>query len=281
MKLYRGRIAPTPTGLLHLGHAQTFWIATQRAKKAGGTLLYRTEDLDPKRCKMEFSQAAIDDLRWLGLNWQEGPDCGGNAGPYIQSERIHHYREVFDFLKAKHLVYPCRCSRKDVQESSLAPHENGDEPIYAGTCRPPLCQAQNFDPIAVDRVNWRFRIPDHETVCFQDNRCGDQQFTTNEDFGDFVLWRHDDVPSYQLAVVTDDHDMAITEVVRGADLLKCTARQLLIYRAMGWDPPDFYHCPLVTDADGERLAKRNDVLSLRAMRESGETPESISAQFQH
>lgn len=281
MKPYRGRIAPSPTGYLHLGHAQTFWSATQRARRAEGTLIYRTEDLDPQRCKAEYSQAAMEDLRWIGIDWDEGPEKGGDYGPYVQSLRTDRYREVLELLKMQRLAYPCRCSRKDVMESAIAPHETGDEPIYGGTCRPTLGQARRFDPSSEERVNWRFRLPEIENIEFHDGGFGSQSFRTNSDFGDFVLWRHDDIPSYQLAVVVDDHDMKITEVVRGADLLKCTARQILLYHALGWDTPDFFHCPLVTDETGERLAKRTDALSLRSMRESGQTPEAVLRQFQH
>ncbi len=279
MKAYRGRIAPTPTGRLHLGHAQTFWIAHQRARQAGGQLVCRTEDLDPQRCKTEFAEAALDDLRWLGIDWDEGPDCGGPHAPYTQSQRFGRYREHLETLKALGLAYPCRCSRRDVREAVTAPHEKGDEPVYPGTCRPPLGQAAAFDVESAPRVNWRVRVPDGETVAFKDGRFGSQSFLAGDDFGDFILWRHDDVPSYQLAVVADDHDMGITEVVRGEDLLKCTARQRLIYRALGWEAPAFYHCPLVKDDSGQRLAKRHNALSLRAMRESGATPDVIRARF--
>ena len=279
MKPYRGRIAPTPTGLLHLGHAQTFWIAYQRARQAGGKLVYRTEDLDPQRCKPKFTNAAMKDLNWLGIDWDEGPDCGGDHTPYTQSQRIGRYRELLETLKALGLVYPCRCSRKDVRDAVTAPHETGDEPIYPGTCRPELDQAATFETGEAERVNWRFRVPCAEAITFEDDRLGPQSFTTGVDFGDFVFWRHDDVPSYQLAVVADDHDMGITEVVRGEDLLKCTARQLLIYRALGWEAPAYHHCQLVTDEDGERLAKRHGSLSLKVMREEGLTPEMIRARF--
>jgi len=279
MKTYRGRIAPTPTGLLHLGHAQTFWIARQRARQAGGKLVYRSEDLDPQRCKIEFSDAALEDLKWLGIDWDEGPDSGGDHAPYIQSQRIGRYRELLETLKGNRMVYPCRCSRKDVRDAVIAPHETGEEPIYPGTCRPTPDQASTFEIGDVARLNWRFRVPSAETILFQDSCLGEQSFTAGSDFGDFVFWRHDDVPSYQLAVVADDHDMGITEVVRGEDLLKCTARQLLIYRALGWIAPTFHHCPLVTGEDGQRLAKRHDSLSLRAMREAGVSPEMIRSEF--
>ena len=279
MNNYRGRIAPTPTGYLHLGHAQTFWTAAKRANYFKGTLVYRSEDLDNQRCKDEFHDAAMYDLRWLGLNWSEGPDVNGPHKPYIQSERINRYREVFELMRSRGFAYPCNCSRKDVAEASSAPHKNNDEPIYPGTCRPDKLKEQQITQTASSQINWRFKLPEKELVNFTDGNFGAQQFLTNTHFGDFILWRHDDVPSYQLAVVVDDHDMRITEVVRGADLLKCTARQILLYRAMGWKIPEFYHCPLVTDTHGQRLAKRNNALSIRHIRESGETAESIIDKF--
>ena len=279
MKPYRGRIAPTPTGLLHLGHAQTFWIASQRARQAGGQLLLRIEDLDPQRSREVFTGAAIEDLAWLGLEWDEGPDRGGPCAPYTQSKRFGLYRDVLKSLKATGHAYPCRCSRKDVREATTAPHDKGDEPVYPGTCRPTPDQAMMFDIEAAPHINWRFRVPDGKPVTFEDGRFGSQSFVAGNDFGDFVLWRHDDVPSYQLAVVADDHNMQVTEVVRGADLLKCTARQLLIYDALGWSAPEFHHCPLVKNDSGQRLAKRDDALSVRAMRESGTTPDEIRSRF--
>ncbi|MEE2943309.1 MAG: tRNA glutamyl-Q(34) synthetase GluQRS [Verrucomicrobiota bacterium] len=279
MKPYRGRIAPTPTGLLHLGHAQTFWIASQRAYQAGGQLLLRIEDLDPQRSQEEFASAAIDDLTWLGIKWSEGPDRGGPYAPYIQSKRIGLYREILRKLITTGHAYPCRCSRKDVREASAAPHDKGGEPLYPGTCRPSLGQTMMFDVKAAPQVNWRFRVPDGKTLAFKDDRFGSQSFVAGNDFGDFLLWRHDNTPSYQLAVVADDHNMEVTEIVRGADLLKCTARQLLIYDALGWSAPAFHHCPLVRDKSGKRLAKRNNAFSIRAMRESGATPDEIRSRF--
>ncbi len=279
MNPYRGRLAPTPTGLLHLGHAQTFRTAHQRAHQAGGQLVYRTEDLDPHRCKAEFAEAAMADLKWIGLDWDEGPDCGGPHAPYTQSQRTSRYSELLESLKRHNMVYPCRCSRKDVAKAANAPHESDDEPIYPGTCRPAHGRKAVFRVDDEPRTNWRFRVPDGVVVSFVDGWFGTQSFVAGAEFGDFVLWRHDNVPSYQLAVVTDDHDMDITEVVRGADLLKCTARQLLVYDALGWKPPAFHHCPLVKDSSGQRLAKRHNALSLRAMRESGADPAEIFTRF--
>jgi glutamyl-tRNA synthetase len=272
---YRGRLAPSPTGYLHLGHARTFWVAQLRAQQFAGTLVLRNEDLDRARCKKEFVVAMTEDLRWFGFQWQEGPDCGGAFGPYTQSERLHLYRTALEKLKA--FIYPCTCSRKDILDALSAPHEGEDEPIYPGTCRPKSPSTINLQPST--RFNWRFRVPDGEMISFADACQGEQRFVAGRDFGDFVLWRHDDIPAYQLAVVVDDAGMRITEVVRGADLLASTARQILLYRALGLAPPAFYHCPLMTDENGRRLAKRHDALSLRVLRGRGETPESLRRRF--
>ncbi|HEX8335917.1 MAG TPA: tRNA glutamyl-Q(34) synthetase GluQRS [Pyrinomonadaceae bacterium] len=281
---YRGRLAPSPTGHLHLGHARTFWAAHERARAAGGVLVLRDEDLDAARARAEFAAAMLEDLRWLGVEWQEGPDVGGPFAPYRQSARRGLYLEVWARLTASGHVYPCSCSRRDIARSASAPHEGrgggrpaqDDEPHYPGTCRPPAGAA----PRAADSpagLNWRFRVPDGEEIVFDDLKQGRQGFVAGRDFGDFVVWRRDDVPAYQLAVVADDAQMRITEVVRGADLLKSTARQILLQRALGYGTPAYFHCDLVTDERGERLAKRHESLSLRAMRAAGLTPEEVRA----
>ncbi len=288
---YRSRLAPSPTGLLHLGHARTFWTAQKRARATGGVLVLRNEDIDAMRFKLEFVPAMIEDLRWFGFAWQEGPDCGGPLGPYNQSGRFQFYRAALDKLRTDGFIYPCTCSRKDIQSAARAPHAADDgEPVYPGTCRAKLeIRGQKSDvrvsvsdlrlPTSDLRFNWRFRVPDGETISFEDGHYGPQQFVAGKDFGDFVVWRHDDVPAYQLAVMVDDAAMRITEVVRGADLLKSTARQILLYRALGLQPPAFYHCPLLNDENGTRLAKRHDALSLRKLRENGVSPESLRHQW--
>jgi glutamyl-tRNA synthetase len=278
---YRGRVAPSPTGLLHLGHARTFWVAYRRAAEAGGTLILRDEDLDPQRSRPEYAAAMMEDLRWLGLEWQEGPDVGGPFAPYEQSRRRRLYLGAWARLVASGHVYPCTCSRKDLARAAGAPHEGpaaDDEPLYPGTCRPHPGQppSQAHEPRG---LNWRFRVPDGEEIVFDDARQGRQSFKAGADFGDFVVWRRDDVPAYQLAVVVDDEAMRITEVVRGSDLLKSTARQLLLQRALGYAAPAYYHCDLVTDETGARLAKRHDSLSLRSLRASGLTPERVRERF--
>ena len=270
---YRGRLAPSPTGYLHLGHAITFWRAQERSRAAGGELVLRIEDLDPDRCRPEFRDAIIEDLQWFGLRWDAGPDVGGPHAPYVQSERTELYRRVWEQLRVGGFIYPCSCSRRDVLAAAGAPHGEGDEPLYSGKCRPALgTVAQADQPIG---ANWRFRVPDGETMRFVDGRVGEQIAIAAETFGDFVVWRRDDVPAYQLAVAADDAAMRITEVVRGADLLVSTFRQLLLYRALNLDAPAFYHTPLITDATGRRLAKRDAALNLRALRDSGVSPQEL------
>jgi glutamyl-tRNA synthetase len=286
---YRGRLAPSPTGLLHLGHARTFWTAQDRARANNGTLVLRNEDIDSTRFKLEFVPQMIEDLRWFGFEWQEGPDCGGPFGPYSQSERRSFYAAALEKLRERGFIYPCTCSRKDIRDAASAPNAGDDEePIYPGTCRSKgdkwqVTSDMKSGPSIVSPVtchvprapNWRFRVPDGETISFTDGNFGEQKFVAGKDFGDFVVWRGDDVPAYQLACVVDDAAMGITEVVRGADLLMSTARQILLYRALGLTPPAFYHCALMLDEKGKRLAKRHDALSLRALREHGKTPESL------
>jgi glutamyl-tRNA synthetase len=295
---YRGRLAPSPTGLLHLGHARTFWTAYERANGSagGGTLILRDEDLDTQRARADYAAAMLEDLRWLGIAWQEGPGLdgvpgGGAFGPYRQSERYWVYRDAWERLRAGGWIYPCRCSRRELAAAVSAPHEDGsdgvdaqdDGPVYPGTCRPQAgAIADAREPAG---VNWRFRIPDGETIRFFDSGAGDSGvgahgYIAGRDFGDFIVWRRDDVPAYQLACVVDDAAMRITEVVRGADLLKSTARQILLYQALGLTPPAWHHCPLLRDAAGQRLAKRTDALSLRALRERGMTPAEVRAMWQ-
>jgi glutamyl-tRNA synthetase len=274
---YRGRLAPSPTGFLHLGHARTFWVAEQRARAKHGTVVLRNEDLDRARCRAEFFEAMLEDLSWLGLKWDEGPDIGGAHGPYNQSERMPQYVAAFEALRATGKIYPCKCSRKEVARALSAPHGGDDEPIYPGTCRDRIELATKT---ARAGVNWRFRVPDSRRIAFLDTGFGAQSFTAGNDFGDFLVWRKDDQPSYQLAVVVDDAAMRITEVVRGADLLLSTARQLLLYEALHLTPPGFHHCFLITDKRGMRLAKRDDSLALRKLRSDGRTPEELRAEWE-
>jgi glutamyl/glutaminyl-tRNA synthetase len=268
----------------------------------------RMEDLDRERSRAEYAAAALEDLRWLGMDWDEGPDVGGPFAPYTQSDRIDIYLAAWKRLHERGFIYPCRCSRKDLAAALSAPHEEPgsgsnrghdaeDEPVYPGTCRPSRTGEGVFEiapEIAdgPDRMNWRFKVPDGEVITFDDLRMGPQRFVAGVDFGDFLVWRRNGnpgsspitlpagscgVPSYQLACVADDAAMRITEVVRGADLLKSTARQILLNRALGFPDPNWFHCELSVDQQGRRLAKRHDALSIRELQRRGVTPSEILA----
>lgn len=278
---YIGRLAPTPTGRLHLGHALTFWTAWQRCRSQDGVLIFRNEDLDPDRCRPEYVAGMFEDLRWLGLDWDQGPFLGGPHAPYDQSQRMPLYRDAWQKLRDGGFIYPCRCSRKDLRDAARAPHDLGGEAIYPGTCRPASADsleggAWPVDP-GIGEVCWRFQVPDGEVVRFTDGRLGEQSFTAGRDFGDFVVWRRDGVPAYELAVVVDDAAMGVTEVVRGADLLLSTARQKLLNQALGVAEPSYYHTPLVAGSDGQRMAKRNQSASIQELRANGQTPDQVLA----
>ncbi len=262
---YLGRLAPTPTGYLHVGHAATFWTAFQRAAEAGGSVVLRIEDLDAARCREEFVESAIEDLTWLGISW--------TGAPIRQSARRDRYLAAWRRLRDGGFIYPCRRSRKDVASASLAPHQ--EEPIFPAAWRNDPKEAVAYDDPAA--VNWRFRVPDGRQIAFLDRHFGPIEKTALRDFGDFLVWNRDDIPAYELAVVVDD--AAITEVVRGADLLTSTARQILLHEALGQTPPGWFHCPLVCDAEGHRLAKRTPGMSLRELRRSGRTPAEILAEL--
>ena len=266
---YIGRLAPSPTGLLHLGHAATFWAAYQRARQRDGTLLLRNEDLDPQRSKQEYVDAMIEDLAWLGIEW--------TPPMWVQSERAAVYREAFERLLASGHAYACTCSRKELAQMVAAPHEEtDDEPVYAGRCRP-VEGAERQRLVA--GMNYRFRVPNGEVVRFEDRSLGPQSFTAGKDFGDFLIWRKDRLPSYQLACVVDDAALGVTEVVRGADLLKSTARQILLQRALGIPAVEYFHTALLRDENGVRLAKRHDALAIRALRERGLAPADVLRMF--
>ena len=266
---YRGRLAPSPTGHLHLGHLATFGVAAERARRHNGVLIYRNEDLDPQRSQADYVESAMEDLRWMGIEWQEGPDRSGPNAPYNQSQRLPDYIAAWRQLHQAGYIYPCARSRKDLAHAARAPHaeEEAGEALYPVKFRPDYhYQASTQVPGA---HNWRFRVPENQAITFQDQRLGPISAIGQKDFGDFLVWRKDGVPAYELAVVVDDVAMGITEVVRGEDLLRSTARQLLIYRALQFSAPDFYHTPLIKDSTGRRLAKRSSADSIRALREKG------------
>jgi len=219
----------------------------------------------------------LEDLRWFGLVWDEGPDLGGQYGPYSQSERLSTYLETWRVLQRTGSIYPSPHSRKDVQAALTAPHDDGNEPLFPPALRPPLGTGNKLDDPGT--MNWRFRVPDGRPIAFDDGRLGEIRRTAGVDFGDFLVWRKDGFPSYELAVVADDHAMRISEVVRGEDLLTSTARQILLFDALGWQAPDYYHCPLLRDDAGQRLAKRTSALALRELRSHGHTSAELLAAF--
>ena len=260
---YLGRIAPTPTGYLHLGHAATFWTAFERAGEAGGQVILRIEDLDAHRCRPDYTQAAIEDLQRLGIAW--------DGEPVYQSARREFYLDAWRRLRDGGWIYPCAQSRKDVASSTAAPHE--EEPVFPPEWRRDPAEALDFDSPA--GINWRFRVPDYMRISFLDGNFGPIDKIALQDFGDFVIWNRDNIPAYELAVVVDD--ARITEVVRGADLLTSTARQILLHEALGQTPPRWFHCPLVRDSSGQRLAKRAPGFSIRELRAAGRSPHEVIA----
>jgi glutamyl-tRNA synthetase len=269
----RGRYAPSPTGPLHLGNARTALFAWLSARSQGGAFVMRVEDLDGPRVRPGLEGRILEELRWLGLDWDEGPDVGGGLGPYRQSERSGRYLEALDRLRAAGHAYPCFCSRAEIARSSQAPHAGEEGPRYPGTCRS-LSDTERVERSRHRPPAWRLRVPEGP-VDFHDEVHGDRSFDVAGTVGDFVVARADGVASYQLAVTVDDAAMRISEVVRGDDLLPSTARQLLLYRALGLAAPRFGHVPLVVGPDGERLAKRHGALSVGELRERGADPERV------
>jgi glutamyl-tRNA synthetase len=274
----RGRYAPSPTGLIHVGNARTAVAAWLSARSRGGTFVWRLEDLDPPRVVPGLAAAQQEDLAWLGLDWDEGPDRGGPHAPYAQSERSAFYEAALDRLAAAGRLFPCRRSRKDLQSLASAPHGPEGLPPYPAAFRP-----RSFEPGWLDRLRLspapdaavRFQVHDRP-VTFDDRVYGRLTERLDETVGDFVLKRRDGLWAYQLAVVVDDLEMAIDDVVRGADLLSSTARQIQLIEALGGEPPAYAHVPLVVNARREKLSKRDEGLTLRSLRAAGLPPEAVT-----
>lgn len=270
----RGRTAPTPSGPLHVGNARTALVAWLSARSRGGTFLWRVEDLDGPRVVAGAAESALLDLTWLGLDWDEGPDVGGPFAPYFQSRRGDLYRAGLDRLAAAGHLFPCRVSRRELAGIATAPHGDGGEVGYPPSLRPVDLAPDWYERLRSGQdpaAALRFRVEDGlvESV---DRVFGRQQEDTAAAVGDFVLERRDGLFAYQLAVVVDDLAMGIDEVVRGADLLASTARQILLIRALGGTPPAYAHVPLVTNAAGEKLSKRDRGLTLAELRAAGVEP---------
>jgi glutamyl-tRNA synthetase len=273
----RGRLAPSPTGALHLGNARSFLLAWLSVRSRGGTLVLRVEDLDHPKVKAWAMDQALDDLRWLGLDWDEGPDVGGPHGPYLQRKRMVRYRQALDRLIAQGVVYPCICSRKDVENAQSAPHADDESLKYPGFCRKSgLSYEEAAGRLEAPRVPaWRFRTQAGDVTEYEDGFHGLQRACVQEKDGDFVVARHREGAGYMLAVVVDDAAMQINEVLRGDDLLPATHRQILLYRALGLTPPAFTHVPLVVGENGWRLAKRHGDTRLSMLREKGVDPRKV------
>ena len=274
--MIRGRYAPSPTGMIHVGNARTALAAWLSVRSRGGTFVYRLEDLDPPRVVPGMAEAQREDLLWLGLDWDEGPDVGGPHAPYSQSERSSLYEDALRTLAAAGRLFPCRLSRKDLQAMASAPH-GGEEAPYPASLRPRDPDPGWFERLcAAERPDAAIRFLVHDRpVTFVDRVCGPITERVDLAVGDFVLKRRDGLYAYQLAVVVDDLLMGIDDVVRGADLLASTARQIQLVEALGGAPPAYAHIPLVVNAQGGKLSKRDQGITLRSLREAGVLSEAL------
>ena len=259
-----GRLAPSPTGAQHVGNARTYLIAWLSSRSKEGTVILRMEDIDSPRVKPGAAEQAIDDLRWLGLDWDHGP--------VVQTERLPLYQQALDQLKGQEAVYPCTCTRADVERSASAPHGEHEGPVYPGTCAGR--RAGDAETLGDRPFAWRMRVPE-EPITYEDDFRGPTTIDLRQTGGDFVVWKSAGTPAYQLAVVVDDAAHGVTEVIRGDDLVPSTPRQLLLYRALGLTPPTFAHVPLIVGPDGRRLAKRHGDTRLSALRAAGVAPETL------
>jgi len=276
--LIRGRYAPSPTGDLHLGNLRTALLAWLFARSAGGQFVLRIEDLDQPRVRPGASERMLSDLRWLGLDWDEGPDIGGPYTPYTQSQRQEIYRSCLQRLVDNGLIYPCYCSRAEIARAASAPQED-EGSRYPGTCRH-LTQEQRRKHEANNRrPSLRFRVDDERIVSFTDVLAGPVEQHVQRALGDFIVCRSDGIFAYQFAVVVDDALMHINQVVRGADLLQSTPRQILLYEALGFPLPTFAHVPLLLDEHGKRFSKRIQSAGLEPLRSAGATPAQVVGQL--
>ncbi len=269
--MIKGRFAPSPTGRMHLGNIASALLSWLSARAQGGAWLLRIEDLDPQRSKREYSRIIEDDLHWLGLDWDEGGlDGRGDAGPYSQSRRGDIYARYLELINATGYTYPCRCTRAEIM-ATQAPHQSDGRIVYGGRCRPAVLPAFGAD---FDGASTRICVPD-SIISFDDGLYGPQHFNLAREVGDFILRRADGAWAYQLAVVVDDALMGVTEVVRGSDLLLSAAQQIYLYRLLGLEPPRFAHVPLLCNAEGRRLSKRDGSLSMEHLRATMTAPQII------
>jgi glutamyl-tRNA synthetase len=261
---YRGRLAPSPTGAQHLGNARTYLISWLAARAAGGDVLLRIEDIDSPRVKSGAAEQARDDLRWLGLDWDEQP--------VVQTSRLPNYESALSLLQERELVYPCTCSRTDIENAASAPHADHEGPPYPRTCA--FRRVADVNCLSDQSYSWRIRAG-CLSLDYDDGFRGSTRVSPSASGGDFVVWKSAGTPAYQLAVVVDDAAMGVTEVIRGDDLVPSTPRQLLLYRYLGLTAPRFVHVPLVVGPDGRRLAKRHGDTRLVSLRQAGVSHEAV------
>lgn len=274
-----GRFAPSPTGRMHLGNMFSALVSWLSVRSRGGRWILRIEDLDPQRSRLEYARQIEDDLLWLGLDWDEGGvDDRGANGPYSQSCRGEFYQEALERLNEAGLLYPCHCRRADIL-ATQAPHQSDGRIVYAGTCRPQNFPLKNQFIDLSQPAALRLFVPDEE-IEFTDRVFGTQMVNLSSHCGDFVVRRADGAWAYQLAVVVDDALMGVTEVVRGCDLLLSSAQQIYLYRLFGFQAPEFAHLPLICNAEGVRLSKRDASLSMEALRMQF-TPQQLTARLAH
>ena len=269
-----GRYAPSPTGSLHFGNLRTALVAWLQARLSQGRFILRMEDIDLPRARPGSAEQIMHDLSWLGLDWDEGPDVGGEFSPYTQSERFDLYQTAIDYLCEKQRLFSCACSRKDIAQAASAPHASDQRLIYPGTCRPNAQQKQADE----NETALRFFCPEH-SIHFDDVVLGPQKISLPDEVGDFVVKRRDGLFSYQLAVALDDALMGVTDVVRGADLIDSTAQQILLLHTFGFTIPRYWHIPLVLDKAGKRMAKRDGGLSVDYYREKGMSAAQLIGQL--
>ncbi|RMF43954.1 MAG: tRNA glutamyl-Q(34) synthetase GluQRS [Planctomycetota bacterium] len=279
-----GRLAPSPTGALHVGNARSLLLAWLSVRQRGGRLWLRIEDIDSPRVKPWAVQQTLEDLQWLGLDWdsfsEKQLDAGGRPrvsglpGVAVQTERTERYREVLQRLIDGAAVYPCTCSRSDIAAAASAPHESPHLPALEGTVYPGTCRLGDSIRSSDAAFAWRFLTPP-TSVSWTDGVRGVQTARVDVQLGDFVVARSDGTPAYQLAVVIDDYDMGVNEIVRGDDLIPSTFRQLVLQQHLGWPAPAYYHVPLMVGPDGRRLAKRHGDTRVAFLRDAGVTPAAL------